>query len=82
MKEACVVAVLEQGKRIVWDQVYTREVDPKSEENVVARTQEMEDALVTFTETNFVRHLHLGALDIVGLCNLYQESQSKESVPG
>ena len=74
MKEACVTAGVEQGKKIAWEQVSVEEVDPKSEENVVARTREMEDVLVTFMETDFVGYLYLGALDVVGLRNLFQES--------
>lgn len=82
VKEPCVAVGVEQGKRIVWEQVSAGEVDPKSEENVVARAQEMEDALVTFMETDFVGHLCLGTLDVAGLRNLYQESQNEESSPG
>ena len=37
---------------------------------------------MTFTETEFDGHLHLGAMDIAGLRNLCQESQSEEFVPG
>ena len=70
VKEACVAAGVEQGKKIVWEQVSAGEVDRKSEENVAVMTQEMEDAIVTFTKADFVSYLLLGALDVDGLRNL------------
>lgn len=34
VQKACVDAGVEQGKRIIWEQVTTGESDPKAEENV------------------------------------------------
>lgn len=81
MKEACVTTGVEQGKKIVWEQVSAGEVDRKSEESVAARTQEMEDSLVTFMEMDFTCHLLLGALDVAGIRDLCQESQNEAPSP-
>lgn len=81
VQKACVAAGVEHGKRIVWEQVTTAKSEPKAEENVAARTKEMEDAFVSFTEIDFAIHLLLGSLDMLGLPNLCQEAQGKGSEP-
>ena len=50
--------------------------------DVATRTQEMEDALMAFTEINFANHLYLGSLDVASLRRLYQEAQSDGSCFG
>lgn len=82
LQKACAVVVVEQGKRIILVQVSVGEFDAKSEEDVASRTQEMEDTLVAFTETDFANHLHLASLDMAGLCSLCQEARSDGSCSG
>ena len=68
-------AGVEQGKRIVWEQVSVGEVDPNSEEEVAAKTQEMEDAFTT-------RKIAFYDAQITTLINLCyaNESDIKKSV--
>ena len=43
---------------------------------MASMTQEMEDAMVAFTEVDFANHLRLGSLDMAGLRSLCPEAQS------
>lgn len=59
-----------------------RKFDPKVEVDVATNTREMEDAIATFTEIDFVGYLRLGDIDLAGLRVLCQNAKSDESGPG
>ena len=56
-----------------------REFNPEMEVNVAAKTHEIEDAMVAFTETDFVGYLLLGNMELAGLHVLCQDAQNDES---
>lgn len=65
---------MEQGNRVAREQVVDMEFDLKTEVNVAAKTQDMENAIATFTETNFSSYLSLGNMDLARLRDLCQDA--------
>ena len=81
VQATCMESGVEQGKGDLRELVVARKFDPKVEVDVATKTREMEDAIATFTDTDFVGYLHLGDIDLAGLCVLCQNTQSDESGP-
>ena len=57
------------------------ELNPEVEVDMATKTQEMEDGMTAFTETNFIGYLRLGNLYMAGLRDLCQDAQRDGSGP-